>query len=269
MSYILEALRKADAERERRQGAVPGLNAQLLPPMQGGEAQEPAAFPLWRWAGSGLVLLLAAAAAWVFLSRDAQQPVAAAPPSPAAPAAAVAALAPAPGPVSASAPAAAPGQGSADLPPQEPRGTAGPPGGPTPAANKPMPPPARPAARPSTVTASGSAKPPAQAKQATAGTPSGRPKREASAADSAPKPADVPPARLPALAELPPEVRQLVPPLVVGGSVYSPQASVRMVVLNGQVFQEGNELGAELKLEQIRPKSAVLSIRGQRFELPL
>jgi general secretion pathway protein B len=42
-----------------------------------------------------------------------------------------------------------------------------------------------------------------------------------------------------------------------------------MVVLNGQVFQEGNELGAELKLEQIRPKSAVLSIRGQRFELPL
>ena len=30
MSYILDALRKADAERER--GAVPDLHAQLLPP---------------------------------------------------------------------------------------------------------------------------------------------------------------------------------------------------------------------------------------------
>jgi hypothetical protein len=42
-----------------------------------------------------------------------------------------------------------------------------------------------------------------------------------------------------------------------------------MVVINGQVFQEGSSLGPELKLEQVRPKTAVLSIRGQRFELPL
>jgi len=78
-----------------------------------------------------------------------------------------------------------------------------------------------------------------------------------------------PPARLPQLAELPAELRQQVPSLVVGGSVYSPQASARMVVINGQVFQEGSNLGPELRLEQVRPKTAVLSIRGQRFELPL
>jgi general secretion pathway protein B len=78
-----------------------------------------------------------------------------------------------------------------------------------------------------------------------------------------------PPVRVPTLAELPAELRQQVPSLVVGGSVYSPQASVRMVVINGQVFQEGNSLGPELKLEQVRPKSAVFSIRGQRFEVPL
>jgi general secretion pathway protein B len=41
------------------------------------------------------------------------------------------------------------------------------------------------------------------------------------------------------------------------------------VVVNGQVFQEGSQLAPELKLEQIRPKSAVFSIRGQRFEVPL
>ena len=77
------------------------------------------------------------------------------------------------------------------------------------------------------------------------------------------------PARLPTLADLPADLRQQVPPLAVGGSVYSPQASVRMVIVNGQVFQEGNSLGPELRLEQIRPKTAVFSIRGQRFEVPL
>jgi hypothetical protein len=42
-----------------------------------------------------------------------------------------------------------------------------------------------------------------------------------------------------------------------------------MVIVNGQVFQEGAMLGPDLQLEQIRPKSAVFSIRGQRFEVPL
>jgi general secretion pathway protein B len=81
--------------------------------------------------------------------------------------------------------------------------------------------------------------------------------------------AQAPPPRLPRLNELPEELRQQMPALAVGGSVYSPQAEKRMIILNGQVFLEGAVLAPELKLEQIRPKSAVLSIRGQRFELPL
>jgi general secretion pathway protein B len=74
---------------------------------------------------------------------------------------------------------------------------------------------------------------------------------------------------VPSLAELPGDLRQQVPALAIGGSVYSPQASARMIVVNGQVFQEGNALTPELTLEQIRPKSAVFTIRGQRFEVPL
>lgn len=77
------------------------------------------------------------------------------------------------------------------------------------------------------------------------------------------------PARVPNLAELPGDLRQQVPAMSIGGSVYSPQASARMIVVNGQVFQEGNALTPELVLEQIRPKSAVFTIRGQRFEVPL
>lgn len=74
---------------------------------------------------------------------------------------------------------------------------------------------------------------------------------------------------MPTLAELPPDLRRLVPPLAMGGSVYSAQPSARIVIVNGQVFQEGQTLAPDLQLEQIRPKSAVFSIRGQRFEMPL
>jgi general secretion pathway protein B len=74
---------------------------------------------------------------------------------------------------------------------------------------------------------------------------------------------------VPALAELPDELRRQLPALAMGGSVYSPQPAARMVIVNGQVFQEGAMLAPELQLEQIRPKSAIFSIRGQRFEVPL
>ena len=60
-----------------------------------------------------------------------------------------------------------------------------------------------------------------------------------------------------------------MPPLTIGGSVYSPQPASRMVVVNGQVFNEGGNVAPELHLESIGPKSAVFSIRGQRFEVPL
>jgi general secretion pathway protein B len=76
-------------------------------------------------------------------------------------------------------------------------------------------------------------------------------------------------ARLPRLNELPEDLQRQVPTLAIGGSVYSPQAERRMVVVNGQVLQEGTSLGPELQLQQIGPKSAVMSIRGTRFELPL
>jgi general secretion pathway protein B len=85
---------------------------------------------------------------------------------------------------------------------------------------------------------------------------------------SAPASAAAPAPRIPKLAELPDDVRRTVPALTIGGSVYSPQPAARMVIVNGQVFREGDTLAAGFKLEQIRPKSAVFSIRGQAFELP-
>ena len=70
-----------------------------------------------------------------------------------------------------------------------------------------------------------------------------------------------------ALAELPPEIRSQWPALVVGGSVYSPKAASRIVILNGQVFREGDRPLDGLAVEQIRLKSTVLVFRGYRIEL--
>ena len=73
--------------------------------------------------------------------------------------------------------------------------------------------------------------------------------------------------RLPTLAELPAEVRGQMPALTVGGSVYSPQAASRIVILNGQVFREGDKPIDGLTVEQIGLRSTVLAFRGTRFEL--
>ncbi len=76
-------------------------------------------------------------------------------------------------------------------------------------------------------------------------------------------------ARLPTLAELPEALRREVQPLNLGGSVYAEQPPLRIVIINGQVFHEGDKPLPELQVQQIRWKSVVFSVRGQRFEVPL
>jgi general secretion pathway protein B len=71
------------------------------------------------------------------------------------------------------------------------------------------------------------------------------------------------------LAELPDELRRQVPAMTIGGSVNSPQPASRMLLVNGQVLREGGSLAPEVQLEQIGPKAAVFTVRGQRFEVPL
>lgn len=255
MSYILDALRKADAERER--GSVPDLHAQLSPQVAGAGDVGEGSPGMLRWVILGVGLVLLAGVAWFWLGRDVN--TAAAPPAPQAPPAIAAA------PPQAAMPAAPPPPQAEALPPAAPAEPAPPP--PVAEAAPPAPPPA-----PKKADAIKAEAKKADAKKVEAKKAEPKqaepapPKLAAPAAKSEPAP---PAAPLPALADLPPDLRQQVPPLVVGGSVYSPQASARMVVINGQVFQEGNPLTPELKLEQIRAKSAVFSIRGQRFEVPL
>ncbi len=105
MSYILDALRKADAERDR--GNVPGIHAQ---PSFGGAAltrTEPTAKP-WLWLAAGaLAVGSVAAIAWYSMSRS-PPTVVATPAVPVPPPIAVAPAPVAPAPVAAASVEAAP-----------------------------------------------------------------------------------------------------------------------------------------------------------------
>jgi len=108
----------------------------------------------------------------------------------------------------------------------------------------------------------GGSRRPSAAASATAG---------ASASAAPPAPAASPPAasRILPLAELPEAVRRQLPPLTLGGSVYSEQPAQRLVIVNGQVTHEGDQPASQLQVVQIRPRSVVFSFHGQLFELPL
>jgi general secretion pathway protein B len=73
--------------------------------------------------------------------------------------------------------------------------------------------------------------------------------------------------RVYAASELPEEIRRDLPKVVIGGSSYSGDAASRMVMINGQVFHEGDRLAPNLVLEKIQRKSAVLAYKGWRYEL--
>ena len=71
------------------------------------------------------------------------------------------------------------------------------------------------------------------------------------------------------LEELPPEVRRGVPKISATGYVYSAETGVRVVNVNERSLQEGDELMAGLKLEQIAPDHVLFSFRGYRFRVEM
>ena len=84
-------------------------------------------------------------------------------------------------------------------------------------------------------------------------------------------PASVPEAapttRTASLSELPTEQRQQLPTLKLSMHVYSPEASKRFAIIDGQRVNEGSVLGTAV-VEQIRQDGVVLSVQGQFYLLP-
>ncbi len=253
MSYILEALRKADAERER--GTVPDLQSQWLPGSPSEDEPEPRSAARWLWPMLGLGAVLLGLAGWWYVRSNATTTVAPVAGPPAMPASSVAVSSAA---SAASVPVSAPASAAVSAPAEQPP--------PAPVKKSVAP---RNPAKAEAARARREAAAAAKARKQAEADAAARDKREAATkAAAVAAPPSAPAMLMLRLNELPEDLRRQVPALTVGGSIYSPQADKRMVIFNGQVFAEGALLTPELKLEQIRPKSAVLSIRGQRFEIP-
>jgi general secretion pathway protein B len=73
--------------------------------------------------------------------------------------------------------------------------------------------------------------------------------------------------RVYAMNELPDDIRRQLPALSVGGSMYSPVAANRLVIINGQVLHEGERITPDLVVQQIKLKAAVLAFRSYRFAI--
>jgi general secretion pathway protein B len=53
--------------------------------------------------------------------------------------------------------------------------------------------------------------------------------------------------------------------VTISGGVYSPSPAQRMLIVNGQVFNEGSEIAPGLVVEEIKSRTAVLRFRGARY----
>ena len=240
MSYILDALRRAEAERER--GAVPGLQSQ----QQQIETEDdaPTRSRTLVWAIIGLAFALIATLAWTLLGGSTPARQIAEGPVTAAPAAA---------PVATAAPVA---QSLAEIAAAPPSATvATQTATPSPTIPQPvqMPMATQPAPRPVAFA------PAKVAPQVALATPRVDVPKPATAAASEP--------RIYAQSELPADIQRELPRVAINGSSYSGDAASRMVMINGQVFHEGDQLSAGLVLDKIRRRSAVLAYKGLRYEV--
>lgn len=276
MSYILDALQRADAERGR--GNVPGLHARQLPTAleEAAAARTGLRGPLV-WGGL-LVLVLAATVAGLWMWRSpaspsapvvtatASQPAPAAtpvasPPLPAAvPVVPAVPVAPVVSPAAPTAPIATP---PAALAPSAPASVGAPPAPPATVQAAAV---ARAAPQPAaTAPSAASVTPVTPAVAPVSATPA--PRAATAPAPTSPTGSSAAPAEAPLLSGLPEDLRRQIPALVITGVVHADNPAQRLLVVNNQVLTQDGQLGPDLVLETIGSRHSVFRFRGTRFRV--
>jgi general secretion pathway protein B len=223
MSYILEALKKAQAERQL--GNAPTLHA---PTLQGNASASATA----RFSKPMLLSVVAMAAAigvlLVLVWRTPEPtsvPVAATPAQPVA------------SPLAATAPTTV-----------------------------------APAAAPTPLPAPTADLPPSVAHMARAATPAPAAQPALAAAPAAAlapaKPSAAPEEPVVNLRDLPEPIQRSIPPVTVGGYIYSKNAADRLLLVDKILRHEGEEVAPGLLLEKLQPKEAVFNFKGYRYRVP-
>jgi general secretion pathway protein B len=268
MSYILDALKRAETDRER--GSVPGLHARQLASY---DDLDPQTSHTWLWliVAAALVLLAGGAGFWWW-----RPPVQNTSTSTSTPQAIAKAAVPEASPAVVSLPAVqAPANPAAVDAVSQSNPTSKPLSVPAPVVPvrvAPQPAPANAAAVTAPVSAAVAV--PATAAVAPAPLPTAKP---ASQTGAPPQPVAISnPAKVgasptgsgvPLLSELPEALRRLIPPLVIAGAVYSDDPSQRLLLVNNQAFNQGNAVAPGVQLEEIQATSSVFNFQGTRFQL--
>ncbi len=235
MSYILDALRKADAQRER--DPARGIHAQSATALPPDRDADQASRLGWLGAGMAGAVLLALALWWLARPDSLVE-----------------------------APRFSPGEALpfSSAVTSSPAVVAAPTPDVTPPAVT-MPPPAtevQPAAPPMRALPPVT---PADLPPVPALSPLGEAQKASPTLPAAAQPAVATGERLLSIAELPADVQRDLPRLTITGGVYSTNPAHRLLIVNGQVLNEGAEAAPGVVLTQIRPKTAVLSFRGWRY----
>ena len=258
MSFILDALKKSESDRQRQSG--PSLfEVKVAPPRR--------ALPVWAVAIAVLLGINVIVISWMLLRHPATQQVQQTPPAQRAPAAQVVQQ-PAP---AGNAPAAAS---------PAPRLASAASGGPAPTSADARAPVA--AQVPSAPGPAAATPPPASSSQPPAAAAAGDGGQNASEAAPAGDPSDYAPAVEPAGAQGSgaaggadglPLYQQIVtsdglPALHLDLHVFTPRPRDRFVMINMHRLGEGDSLPGGVQVESIRPDGVVLTYRGTRFLLP-
>jgi general secretion pathway protein B len=265
MSYILDALKKADSERER--GSVPGLNSSQANHstfIHYGRDQK----PWWLLTLILAVLLVLVLALWAW-RQSAPRSLAALTNPRAEPASPVAAspVVPMPIPAQTPEPARLPSPAAPVVALQKPelpvRAPAPPP---VVSAANPLPPAA------STVAHVQAKVAPAAASLAQPASPLAAVPPEAAgkpAPMSAPMPAPIRSTTggIPMLSDLPDTLRRQIPTLNISGAIFSDAPPEWTLIINDQVMGKGSQVAPDVRLEEISASSAVFNFKGQRFRV--
>ncbi|WP_035825460.1 general secretion pathway protein GspB [Janthinobacterium sp. RA13] len=232
MSYILEALKKSQAERQL--GELPSIHApqvQLHDAASSGAARRA---PVWLALGGVTVAVVAALLLW--------QPWQAAATAPAAVAVVPTVLAQAvPAPMPVAAPPATPAPAPvpvAQVTPVPPAATAAPVHH------------ARPVAEPKQESPG----------QAAPSVPAPAP--------AVPVPAPAAEETVPGMRDLPEPIQRQIPAVAIGGYIYSKNPADRLLLIDKVLRHEGEELAPGLVLEKLQPKAAIFSFKGYRYRVP-
>ena len=274
MSYILEALKKAQAERQL--GNAPDIHTPASVPVAAASAAVNRK-PLLIGLGAGvLVAGIAAGLMWraktpaaepAVLARNEAVPVAPVAPAVPAPAPVVtapaaAAVAPATAATAPAAAAVAPATAAAVPAAVAVPAPAAPPG----KALAVQPPAAQPALAPAATPRKAAAAPVAEAVPEAVYLPA-----PARAPEPLPAPVRAPDPvaeeNLRTLQQLPEAIQRDVPKVAVGGYIYSPNPADRLLLVDKALRREGEELAPGLVLERLMPKYAVMNYRGTRYRV--